>query len=277
MKILVIGSGGQLGRSLCDLLCNHRIVPLTHRDLDIVNLSAVTKAVESFKPDTVINAAAFNDVDGAESRADEAYRTNALGPRNLAIATARIGSRLLHVSTDYVFDGTLTRPYHEYDSPHPLSTYGSSKLAGEDAVREMNPRHYIVRTAWLFDSTGNNFLNRTRILAASRERFALVSDQFGSPTHVAHLAKAIGTLIDTDVYGNYHLAGRGGTSRFELVKLAFELLAIRVELEPVAANSFPAAAQRPAYSVLTTIQEPRIELPSWQEGVEDFARACGRG
>ena len=157
-------------------------------------------------PRLTINAAAFNDVDGAASRCDEAFRINAVGPRNLAVATAAHGVPLLHLSMDHVFDGTSRRPYHEYDRPIPLCIYGASKFGQEEAVRTHNPRHYILRTAWLYHTVR---LVHNRCVA---------SDQFGSPTYAPHLAEAISHLIGTEAYGTYHLVGKGETSWFELAE-----------------------------------------------------------
>src|SRR5580704_12194926 len=192
------------------------------------------------------------------------------GPRNLALATA--GIPLLHVSTDYVFDGAANRPYHEYDRPRPLSVYGSSKLAGDAAVGELNPRHYLVRTAWLFHPGGGNFLN-TMLSLSQRRQVKVISDQFGSPTYAPHLAGAISELIRTEAYGVYHMAGQGGTSRFELTRILFSTLNLNTEVIPVPHTDFTASAVRPCSTILTTIQEPRILLPHWPEGVGAFARA----
>ncbi len=242
--------------------------------LDIASLRAVREAVARNRPQLVINASAFNDVDGSESRVDEAYAVNALGPRNLAVATAALGISLVHVSTDYVFDGATKRPYHEFDRTNPLSVYGASKLAGEDAIRTLNRRHYIVRTAWLFWEKGKNFLLST-YGKASRPELNMVSDQYGSPTYVPHLADGIARLIASEAYGTYHMAGRGGTTRWQLVCELFQVLGIATRVNPVSRLAFPTAAERPAYSVLTTAQDPRIELPPWQEGVAEFARRIG--
>ncbi len=274
MKILICGARGQLGRSLVEALRAHEVRPLARERLDITRLDQVTEAVADFAPQMVINAAAYNDVDAAESATVDAYRVNAVGPRNLALATARAGIALVHVSTDYVFDGSSARPYHEYDLPRPLSVYGHSKLAGEKAVRELNPRHYVVRTAWMFHPQGRNFLNLMRSLAG-RPELRAVNDQTGSPTYAPHLAEAIARLIRTEAYGTYHLAGQGAATRFEMARLMFSLLGINVRLLPVSHAEFPAAAVRPRYSVIVSIQEPRIELPSWQEEIGSFVRALG--
>jgi dTDP-4-dehydrorhamnose reductase len=272
VKILIAGSAGQLGRALTAALAAHEVEAAPHYRLDITRLKDVREAITAFSADLVINAAAYNDVDGAESNAVEAYRVNAMGPRNLALATAAAAIPLLHVSSDYVFDGAAGRPYHEYDQPHPLSTYGASKLAGELAVKELNPRHYILRTAWLFHLSGRNFLNLMLSLS-QRPLVRAVDDQFSSPTYAPHLAQAIAELIKTQAYGVYHMAGQGGTSRFEMTQLLFSTLGLKTEVVPVPHTEFPAAAVRPRYTVLTTFQEPQILLPPWEEGVRAFARA----
>lgn len=272
MTLLLIGAGGQLGRALRAALRVHHVVAWNAKELDITNLEAVRTGVESIRPDLVINAAAYTDVDGAESHPIEAYRVNALGPRNLALVTGKAGIPLLHVSTDYVFDGQALRPYHEFDRPRPLSVYGASKLAGEDAVRTLNPRHFVVRTAWLYHVQGKNFPNTLRGLA-DRQDIRVVSDQYGSPTYAPHLAEAIARLIETQAYGTFHLAGSGGASWFEFATVLFRVLQISTPIQPVATGEFPRPAPRPRYTVMTSIQEPNIELPPWQEGVRAYAYA----
>ncbi len=274
MRILIAGAAGQLGTCLRHSLAIHDLVPLDHGMLDIASLHAVREALAHNRPQLVINAAAFNDVDGSESQVGEAYAVNALGPRNLAVATAALGIPLVHVSTDYVFDGATKRPYHEFDRTNPLSVYGASKLAGEDAIRSLNWRHYIVRTAWLFWEKGKNFLH-SAYDGALRPELNVVSDQYGSPTYVPHLAHGIARLIASDAYGTYHMAGKGGTTRYGLVCELFGVLGIATPVHPVSRLAFPAAAERPVYSALTTAQDPRIELPRWQEGLAEFARGIG--
>jgi dTDP-4-dehydrorhamnose reductase len=270
VKILITGASGQLGRCLQIALTRHEVVALDRRALDISQLAQVRHAIAGYRPALVINAAAFNDVDGANSRSTEAYAVNALGPRNLAVATAATEIALLHVSTDFVFDGAAARPYHEFDRPNPLSSYGASKLAGEKAVQLLNVRHYIVRTAWLFWENGANFL-RSMHARSSDSELRVVSDQSGSPTYVPHLAAAIARLIATDAYGTFHLAGSGVVSRWELVCELFRVAGIATPVVPVSHREFSVAAKRPSYSALTSIQDPRIELPPWQEGVAEYA------
>lgn len=272
MKILIAGAAGQLGRCLLPALKEHQVASLNRSELDVTRLNNVRKALVHYRPDLVINASAFNQVDGAETRVTEAFAINALGPRNLAVATAANGIALLHVSTDYVFDGSAGRPYHEFDSTNPLSVYGASKLAGEEVVQTLNHRHYIVRTAWLFWEQGRNFLTAMRELA-DRPSLSVASDQHGSPTYVPHLACSIAQLVRTEAYGTYHLAGRGGATRWHLVKELFRLLQIQTPVLPVSRESFNSAANRPANTILTSIQDPPIGLPPWQEGLAEFARA----
>jgi dTDP-4-dehydrorhamnose reductase len=272
MKILLTGASGQLGQALQGALADHNLIAATHHDLDITQLAAVRDTLQSSHPDLVVNAAAYNNVDGAESDPEAAYRGNALGPRNLALVTAARRIPLLHLSTDYVFDGASTRPYHEFDRPNPRSVYGASKLAGEETVRALNPRHYIVRTAWLYHTVGRNFA-RAMCALADQPEVRAVSDQFGSPTYAPHLAAAIARLILTEAYGTYHLAGGGGTNWYELTRALYRHLGIHTPIRPVATSEFPRPAERPRYSVLMTLQEPQILLPPWEKGVAAFARA----
>ena len=273
MKILLSGASGQLGRQITAQKGNHVVAAFSHKELDITRLDEVRQAVQAHKPDLVLNAAAFNDVDRAQSDPVSAFLGNALGPRNLALAAAEAGAAILHVSTDYVFDGQQTTPYHEYDRPAPLSNYGRSKLAGEVAVREMNPRHYIVRTAWVYEPKGNNFPKTLYFLALKNSELRVVNDVLGSPTSAIHLAKGILTLIETGAFGTYHMTRQGdGASWFDLANHFFSELGLGTKVLPVPAAEFPRPAPRPRYSVLRTIQEPQILLPPWQDGIAEFAR-----
>lgn len=277
MRILILGAEGQLGRALQETLANHDCIALNHVHGDIVQLELVRRVTETYRPHIVLNAAAYNSVDEAEKEPQVAYRVNALGPRNLAVVTAAHRIPLLHVSTDYVFDGTSRRPYHEFHRPNPKSVYGASKLAGEDAVRALNPRHYIIRTAWLYHVRGRNFPNTMRALAQRSAEVRVVSDQYGSPTYAPHLARAIARLLSTDAYGTYHLAGQGGTSWFDLTRVLYQQLGVRTSVKPVATAEFPRPAERPRYSVLTTLQDPEILLPPWEEGITAFVQKIQEG
>ncbi len=265
-----------MGRALQSRLSRHRLTALDRQALDITRLEAVRQAVRDLTPDLCLNAAAYNQVDRAEADPEAAFRGNALGPRNLALAAAEVGAAILHVSSDYVFDGENRDPYHEFDRPHPLSVYGRSKLAGEWAVKELNPRHYLVRTAWLYAADGKNFAQSILEAARRNELVKVVDDQRGSPTFVPHLAEAMSLLIESGAFGTYHLAGDGGTSWHGLTRRLFDALGVKTQLLAVTTAEFPRPARRPAYSVLTSWQDPPIRLPPWEAGVAEFAAQWGR-
>ena len=269
MRILITGAGGQLGRALIRTLGGHEVTALRHCDLDITDREAVGSAIRFSAPELVVNAAAYNDVDGAETHIEAAEAINIRGPRILAEESAAKSITIVHVSTDYVFDGTAGRPYHEDDQPNPLSVYGRSKRAGEIAVIEANPRHYVVRTAWLFEANGKNFLNAMRAVA-ERPEVRVVADQFGSPTYAPHLARAIASLMGESAFGIYHLAGRGGVSRYGLVRELYTLLGAEAKVVAINHDAFPAAAVRPLNTVLSTIKDSAPVMPPWQEGVREF-------
>jgi dTDP-4-dehydrorhamnose reductase len=271
MKILIAGAGGQLGHALQAALGNQQLIPLTHAALDVLRLQEIREALAAPSPDLVINASAYTNVDAAESDSDGAYRLNAVAPRNLALATAEKNLPLVHVSTDYVFDGLAERPYHEYHPTAPKTIYGKSKLAGELAVASLNPRHYLVRTAWLYHTEGRNF-PKTMLAQHDKPEVRVVSDQYGSPTYAPHLAAAIARLIETGAFGLYHMAGEGGTSWCELTLRLYSLMNLKPLVRPVATADYPRPAPRPRYSILTTIQHPQILLPPWQEGLSDFSK-----
>jgi dTDP-4-dehydrorhamnose reductase len=274
--VLLTGAGGQLGHAVRTGFSRHEIVACTRADLDVCDLAAVRAALDALQPDLVLNAAGYTDVDGAEQHAAEAFAGNAVAPRNLALASAERGRPLVHLSSDYVFDGSADRPYHEFDAPRPLSVYGSSKLAGEEAVRTFNPRHYLVRTAWLYGPMGRNFALTMRSLA-NRPEVRVVSDQFGSPAYAPHLAAALERLLETEAYGTYHLAGAGVASWYELAESIFLELGASTRVRPIPTAAFPRDAVRPRFSALTSLQQPRILLPPWEQGVKEFAAQTGEG
>jgi len=272
MRVLVTGAAGMLGRELVPLLASAgHDVTAVDLDVDITDPNAVDACVSDSMPEAVFHLAAWTDVDGAESREADALAVNGEGAGNVARAAARVGAPLVFVSTDYVFDGSASHPYDEDAPANPRSVYGQSKWAGEEAVRGTNPRHYVVRTAWLFHPEGRNFLN-TMLGLAGRASVCVVDDQTGSPTFAAHLAEGIAQLVTTDAYGTYHMAGRGGTTWYELTRTLYRLAGVTTPVEPVTTAEFPRPAPRPRYSVLTTIRAPRILLPPWEEGVAAFVR-----
>ena len=272
-KLFITGAQGQLGQALQAQFVDCEVIAWDIQDLDICQLDQVRKALVHIRPDIVINAAAFTQVDQAETNQDAAYRGNALGPRNLALATKDMNIPLVHFSTDYVFDGQQSRPYHEFDRPNPLSVYGQSKLAGEEEVQKGNARYFIVRTAWLYHIVGKNF-PQTILRLANQQQVRVVNDQCGSPTFAPHLAKAVSRLIETESYGTYHLAGSGGTNWYDFTKALYQACEIRTPVVPITTADYPLPAPRPAYALLTSLQDPSITLPTWEEGVRDFSAQC---
>ena len=269
-KLFITGAQGQLGQALQSQFADHKVTAWDIQDLNICELEQVRKAVTQIQPDIVINAAAYTQVDQAETDQESAYRGNALGPRNLALATNERDIPLVHFSTDYVFDGRQSRPYHEFDRPNPLSVYGKSKLAGEVEVQKANPRHFIVRTAWLYHIVGKNF-PMTILRLASQEQVRVVNDQFGSPTYCPHLARSVSRLLETESYGTYHFAGSGGASWYDVTKALYHVRGIQTEVVPITTAEYPLPAPRPEYAVLTSLQDPSLFLPPWKEGIQDFS------
>jgi dTDP-4-dehydrorhamnose reductase len=277
VRILLTGAGGQLGHAVRRVFTRHELLPRTRAQLDVAEPSAVAEALAELRPDLLLNAAAYTAVDRAEDEPEAAYRVNRDGPRALAEATARRGIRLLHVSTDYVFDGEKGAPYVESDATHPLSVYGASKLAGEEEVRRANPRHWIVRTAWLYGPVGANFALSIRAAALREPRLRVVDDQWGSPSYAPHLAAALERLIEGDAFGTHHLANRGVASRFEFATALLAALGSRAKLEPIPTSAWPTRARRPRNTALGSERSAAIALPDWRDGVRAFAAAVSAG
>jgi dTDP-4-dehydrorhamnose reductase len=275
MRFLVTGSGGQLGRDVLRALADRDIVGMTHTDLDITDPASVANAFTTHAPDVVINAAAWTDVDGAESDEDGANAVNRDGPANLAAQSASSGAILIHVSTDYVFDGTATMPYDEGAPIAPRSAYGRSKAAGEQAVLESGADAYVVRTAWLYGAGGRNFVRTMATLAkqGNGDRpVTVVDDQRGSPTWTYDVARGLVALADErPERGIYHATSGGETTWFGFARAIFAAVGADPErVQPVTTAEFPRPAPRPAYSVLGSRRWRAAglpALPSWHDAL----------
>lgn len=273
MKVLITGCRGQLGTALQKAYEDQTLLLTDFEALDITDSKAVREYALRERPDLIINAAAYTQVDKAEQEPGLAYAINAKGPENLARTAAELNVPIVHISTDYVFDGSLGRPYHEDDSPNPVSVYGKTKLEGELAVAAAAPKHFIVRTAWLYSLTGQNFPKTMIGLSRKNSEVRVVNDQTGSPTYAPHLSRALKKLVETKSYGLRHLAGSGAATWFELTRELYLEMGITAKVMPVTTDQFPRPAKRPAYSPLVTCRQPVIELPSWREGLREFCAA----
>ncbi|MBI4318631.1 MAG: dTDP-4-dehydrorhamnose reductase [Chloroflexi bacterium] len=281
MRVLVTGGRGQLGSELAAAFrAGDEVLATGRAELDVTDRGSVWRVCAEYKPDVVIHAAAYTNVDGCELDADRAYRENALGTQNVALACQRIGAAMTYVSTDFVFDGTKTSPYLEFDDPHPISVYGRSKMAGERYVQSLLDRHFVVRTSWLYGHGSRNFVKTILTLAEQRSEIPAVVDEVGSPTYARDLAEALVRLIQEPVYGVYHLSNEGSCSRYEYVKAILEMAGKGTRVYPVSSaefqERFPLPAKRPAYSVLGNFCAKNalgVHLRPWQEALEDFLRS----
>lgn len=281
MKILVTGCSGMLGRNLVSQLnsLSHsenpqlEVIATDHKCLDITHTSNVLGFVSQVRPDTMVNCAAFSHVDACEAQISEAFAVNAVGPRNIALAGKEFGVKIVHISTDYVFDGTKSGPYEETDKPNPLSVYGKSKLEGELAVQEIAGDCAIVRTAWLFGPYRRNFVTAMLDLGEKNPAISVVTDQYGCPTYTADLSAAIWTVIRLGLRGIYHVTNSGTCSRYEWAKKILELKGIRASVLPIKTADYRRAARVPQNSSLDCtkfVQASGQKMRPWQEALEEY-------
>ena len=268
MRVAITGARGQLGRALQVALVGQDVLCLNRPAFDITK-AEVIDGIASLKPELVIHAAAMTDVDGCELDPEAAYRVNALGTQNVALACTCAGADIVYISTDYVFDGEKGAPYGEFDPPNPLSVYGRSKLAGEWYVRHLLARFYIVRTCWLYSDGERNFVARVLQLSEERDELRMVTTEVGSPTYAPDLADALVQLVKSRRYGVYHLVNEGHCSRYELAKAALELAGRgKYPLHPT--DHYPRAAKVPAFSALENFCAAKglgIALRPWREAL----------
>lgn len=280
LRVLVTGSGGQLGRALVARLGDRVALAADRAALDVADAAAVSRVVREARPDLVLNAAAYNDVDGAESEREHAFAVNGLGPANLARACQEAGARLVHVSTDYVFDGAQSCPYREDDAPNPLSVYGTSKLAGERAVLEAGCPRLLIRTSGVFGAGGSrvkggSFVDRIMVRARSGQPLSVVCDQVFSPTYAEDLASALLALVEQGAEGLVHVTNSGSCSWHGLAEAALRLAGISVPVVEIRAEQLARPARRPAFSVLANVRYRALGLASlrpWHEALSESLR-----
>ena len=279
MKVLITGAAGMLGRDVMLAAGNagHDVVGFGRVELDVTDTAALARKLDLERPDVVINCAAWTDVDGAEGAEEAAFAVNCTGAGNVAAAAAEVGAGVLHVSTDYVFDGAKGAPYVESDQPAPLSAYGRTKLAGEEATAAANKRHFIVRSAGLFGIGGRNFVETMLRLAADHGEVLVVRDQVTSPTYTWHLAYGIVRLIEGIEYGIHHMAAAGQCSWYELAREIFEQAHVECKVLSGTTEMLGRPAARPPFSALTSQREHAIRLPSWQDGLAGYLAQRGAG
>ena len=272
MKVLITGASGQLGFDAAKLLTAKGIpyLGVSSKELDITDRDAVLRMFSTYRPDAVLHCAAYTKVDLAEDEAERCMRVNAEGTRNIALACREIGAKLLYVSTDYVFPGTGETPWETDDPTEPLNVYGRSKLAGEQAVRELLERYFIVRTSWVIGEHGNNFVKTMLRLAEDHDRLRVVDDQIGSPTFTADLAPLLCDMIETEKYGVYHATNEGYCSWAELAEAVFRLNGKHVAVEHVSTEAYGAKALRPKNSRLSKASLDAAgfkRLPGWESSL----------
>ena len=285
-KILVTGCNGQLGRAIRKEYENEQIT-FINTDvieaegiivLDITDIDQVMRLIKSEKPDVIINCAAHTNVDACEKQWDLAYKINAIGPRNLSIAASEVNAKMIHVSTDYVFEGNGQKPYTEFDMPNPVSAYGKTKLEGERFVQQFADRYFILRTAWLYGD-GKNFVKTMLRLAETHDEVSVVCDQLGTPTSAVELAKMIHYLEGTDNYGLFHATCEGDTNWAVFAEEIFKLAGKNVKVNHVTSEQYaqmnPASANRPAYSILDNYMlrlTSEYKMADWKDALQAYMK-----
>ncbi len=282
MKVLITGVSGQLGFDAAELLTAKGVpfLGVSSKELDVTDLDAVLRMFDTYRPDAVLHCAAWTKVDLAENEPERCMRVNANGTRNIALACRELGAKLLYVSTDYVFPGTGEKPWETDDPTGPLNVYGESKLAGEEAVKELLERYFIVRTSWVISEHGNNFVKTMRRLAETHDRLCVVDDQIGSPTFTKDLAPLLCGMLETEKYGVYHATNEGFCSWAELAEAVFRLIGKRVTVEHVSTEAYGAKAPRPKNSRLSKSSLDAagfMRLPEWEASLAILAAAIGPG
>ncbi|MFC1893957.1 dTDP-4-dehydrorhamnose reductase [Chloroflexota bacterium] len=282
----MIGAKGQLGTALCNVLQGSDVIPFTHEDLEICNFDLVKQVLSKYKPNVIVNTAAYVQVNNCEIKQDKAFSVNAMGARNVAVVAHDIEAKLVHIGTDYVFGGDLdmgTIPYTEFNHPAPVNLYGKSKLAGENLVRHLCSRYFIVRSSGLFGTSGasdkgGNFVETVLKIAKEKDELKVVNDQVFSPTYARDLAKKIAQLINTEYYGIFHITNSGACSWYEFAKDIIKLAKLDIPIIPITSAQYPQEARRPCYSVLDNYHLRLLGMDamrSWQEALCDYMKEKG--
>ena len=272
MRILIAGGAGMLAQDVIGAAQRrgHDVTALGRRELDITDPVSIDEAMADFRPEVVVNCAAWSNVDGAEDDERGAMAINDTGAALLAAGAARVGASVLYPSSDYVFDGTKGTPYMEDDMPAPIGAYGRSKLGGEVSVAIANPRHFIVRSSWLFGLGGKNFVETMLRIGGEQEEVLVVSDQHGCPTACADLAGAIAELIETEAFGIHHIVGEGPCSWFDFAQEIFDQAGSECRVMSGTTEMLGRPAPRPAWSVLGSERDDAFALPHWRDGLSDY-------
>jgi dTDP-4-dehydrorhamnose reductase len=275
MVVLITGANGQLGQSFYSIANDFSDINFYFRnskELDITNDEQVTEIFNEIKPNFCINCAAYTAVDKAESEPEKAHQINVKGVENLAIACEKTDTTLIHISTDFIFDGTKNTPYLELDTTNPLGIYGKTKLVGEEIILKTWEKHIIIRTSWVYSQFGNNFLKTMLRLGAERTEISVVNDQIGTPTNAVDLAFAILKIIQNPKFGIYNYSNLGVCSWFDFAQKIFQISNNQIVTHPILTSQYPTPAQRPKYSVLdkTKITETfDLEIPYWETSLEN--------
>lgn len=268
MKIVILGANGMLGRYLVHTFKDYQVYGFGKKDLDITNKKLLNKKIKDIKPKYVINAAAYTNVDKSESNPEFAFAVNAEGVKNIATSCKKNNTILIHISSDYVFDGKKNG-YKEDDKPKPLNVYGMSKYLGEKYLKSINPSHYLIRASWLYGAGGKNFVDTILRLAKINKVLKVVNDQIGSPTYAKDLAEAIKKFTENKFdFGTYHRTNDGYCTWFELTKKIVEIKNLKNEVKPISSKQLKRAAERPRCSILINTKLP--ELRSWQSALKDY-------
>ena len=274
-KIWICGAKGQIGQAINEIIdkLEFKVLDTDIDDLDITDTDEVLRFGEMNRPDIIINCAGLTNIEECENDISKAYKVNALGARNLSIIARKLEAKLVHISTDDVFDGQSKKPYTEFDDTNPLTVYGRSKRAGENYVKEFTHKHFVIRSNWVYGHGGHNFVNRVLAAAEAGNGLSVASDQFGSPTSAKDLAKMIMYLISTNEYGTYHVTCRGVCSRYEFAQEILKLAGKDIELRAVPTEQSDLSAVRPPYAVLDNFILRIIEvydMPDWKESLKEY-------